>query len=222
MLVVIAGTILLADNRKNLRHLSELLFGPPPEVTAQSRPPAPSVEPNTTISPLLSIPTTGTKPLTRLSDAETRCAAIARAEQEAPAYVETPKFSQCTFLFVDNSTQPSPSVFIQIQADQAGMLSSFRLKLNTEGGMHAAIVEEGLSALRSFGGFYLETGEIIPLLATRINEWKEFQIVLGPYLIEMDREVLDPTRFNIFGRLHTTDAESGNLWRDEQSSTFRN
>lgn len=84
------------------------------------------------------------------------------------------------------------------------MVSSFRIKFNTNGTYSRTIVKFGLTSLRTFGGFFHDLGEVIPTISNKIEEWEDFQLVLGPYSIEMNREVTDPTRFNLIGRVVET------------------
>lgn len=224
VILAVAATTLLADDRKNLRLLTQYFLGPsmsePLEPPVAMTDETPVLASNT--SPLLTIPPIETKALVRLASAEERCKSLGQADQEAPTYLKTEVFSQCTLLYVVSEGRRSQSVFIQIQTDQAGMVSSFRLKLNTEGETSSTIVQKGLHFLQVFGGFFLSTEEFISVLSSRIDRWEDFQFVFGPYSVEMNQEHLDPTRFNVFGHLHQPNTLTGDMWRDEQGSTFRN
>lgn len=124
-------------------------------------------------------------------------------------------------LYRDGDSQASPSVFIQIQTDQTGMVSSFRLKFNTQGKAAETLVAKGLKFLELFGGLFLKTEEFLTALSNRIESWENFQMVLGPYVVEMNHEFIDPTRFNVFGRLHHASISEGDMWRQKQGGTLR-
>lgn len=224
VLTLVAATILLADDQKNLRLLTGFAFGPPTDIALEAQTEAAPEPPASVTSrpPLLSEPLADTRPLVRPRRAEARCKSLTRPNQELPVYFETENFSQCTLLYRDGENQASPSVFIQIQADQTGMVSSFRLKFNTEGNRAETIASIGIQLLETHGGLFLKTEDFISIVSKRIGRWESFQVLLGPYLVEMNQEIVDPTRFNVFGRLHQEHYSSDNLWRDEQGSTFRN
>lgn len=220
--IAIAATILFANDQKNFRLLKELVLGPPSAVSPKPPAPVPSQLPVTANRPpLLEIPVTNSMPLVRLASAESRCRSLTLTEQESPVYQETDKFAQCTVLYRDGESQKAPSVFIQIQTDPTGMVSSFRLKFNTEGMAAETLIKQGLQFLELFGGFFLKTEEFLSVLSDRIEGWQNFQMVLGPYVVEMNQELIDPTRFNVFGRLHQANTSASDLWREEQGSTFR-
>lgn len=225
IVMLIIGTTLFADNQRNLRHIVKLSFGlQPPQQEPLSRPQISDTllpEMTSTTAPILSRPQIGTRPLIRLVGAMERCMKLKKPNQEPPAYLESTAFSQCTVLWTYGVEEPSPSVFVQLQTDPAGMVSSFRLKFNTAGNTPQMIADEGLAALQSFGGFYLGIEELMPVLGKKINRWEDFQTVLGPYSIEMDREILDPTRFNVFGRINRTQTSATSQWRREQGRALR-
>lgn len=220
--IAIAATILFANNQKNFRLLKELVLGPPSPVSPESPTAAPSQSADATSNrpPLLEMPATDTIPLVRLASAEDRCRSLTLPNQELPAYTETDRFSQCMVLHRDGDGQASPSVFIQIQTDQTGMVNSFRLKFNTEGKAAETLVAKGLKFLELFGGLYLKTEEFLTALSSRIESWENFQMVLGPYVVEMNHELIDPTRFNVFGRLQHASISEGDMWRQMQGGTL--
>lgn len=221
--IILAATILLADDQRNLRSLTAFLYGPPTnraEEQAAIATPQPQASAKTG-SPILARPSTETRPLIPSASAKERCQSLALQNQELPAYTETESFSQCTMLYRDGGDLASPSVFIQIQADQSGMVTSFRLKFNTQGERAEAIVLKGVELLRSHRGFFLNTEDFIPMLSERIDRWEPFQIILGPYLAEMDQEIVDPTRFNVFGRLFQDQERSDFGSRNRRKTPFR-
>lgn len=221
--LVVAATILMANNQRNFRFLTEFVFGPPSAVYPEPTSEAPSK--TLEISPgrplLLEMPVTDTIPLVRLASAKDRCRSLTLAEQELPVYTEADGFSQCTLLYKLGESQTSQSVFVQIQTDQIGMVTSFRLKFNTEGKAAEIIVSKGLEFLQTFGGLFLKTEDFIAVISHRIETWESFQMVLGPYMVEMDRELINPTRFNVFGRLYKTKTFADDPWRAAQGTTFR-
>lgn len=221
--IVLAATILLADDQRNLRSLTAFLYGPATnraEEQATIATPQPQASPKTG-SPILARPSTETGPLIRSASAKERCQSLALQNQELPAYIETESFSQCTLLYRDGEDLASPSVFIQIQANQSGMVTSFRLKFNTQGKRAEATVLKGIELLQSYGGFFLKTEDFVPMLSERIGRWEPFRIILGPYLAEMDQEIVDPTRFNVFGRLSQDQKRSDLASHNRQNSPFR-
>ena len=221
--VILAATILLADDQRNLRSLMAFISGPPTN-SAHEQAAIAAPQPRDSAksgSPILARPSAGTRPLIRSASANERCQSLALQNQELPAYLETESFSQCTLLYRDGEDLASPSVFIQIQADQSGMVTSFRLKFNTQGKRAEAIVLTGVKLLQSYGGFFLKTEDFIPMLSERIGQWEPFQIILGPYLAEMDQEIADPSRFNVFGRLSQDQKRSDFAWPKSQNSPFR-
>jgi hypothetical protein len=120
---------------------------------------------------------------------------------EQPSFFVTNGFFQCTAMFIDGEEEISPSVFIQIQTDSSGEVSSFRLKFNTAGTDAQTLGDEGLSALQRFGGFAQTDDVLFTTLASRIQNWESFQMIWGQYSLEMKHEVADPTRLNLIGRL---------------------
>lgn len=221
--MILAATILLADDQRNLRSLMAFIYGPPTNSAhEQAAIAAPeSREAAKTGSPILVRPSAETRPLIRSASAKERCQSLALQNQELPAYLETESFSQCTLLYRNGEDLASPSVFIQIQADQSGMVTSFRLKFNTQGKRAEAIVLKGVELLKSYGGFFLKTEDFIPMLSERIGRWEPFQIILGPYLAEMHQEIVDPTRFNFFGRLSQDQKRPEFVLRNRHNSSFR-
>lgn len=222
VLLAIAATILLADDHRHLRSLMRLVIGPPQSSSTEPSMarPTEALEISPRSTPLLTMPLDKTKPLERLQRAEDRCKSLTLTDQEPPLYMESNSFSQCMLLYRDGESHGAPSVFIQVQTDQTGMVSSFRLKFNTEGKRTPTLAPKGLKILQIFGGFYLNTEEFISELSNRIDAWKNFQTVAGPYLIEMTQEVLDPNRFNVVGRLHRPATSLNDLWREEQGGVF--
>lgn len=223
VLIIFVATILLADDRKYLRLLSGSVFGPSSNVdlgpATVAAPPA--QESAAGRPPLLALPPADMRPLIRLKSSEARCESLTRPNQELPVYLETGSSSQCTLLYRHDEKQASPSVFIQIQTDETGMVSSFRLKFNTEGKTAEEVISKGIEFMKTHGGFFLKTEDFISVISERIGRWKNFRTLLGPYLVEMNQEILDPTRFNVLGRLRQEHPSSDNLWRNIQGSIFR-
>lgn len=221
--IVIAATILFANEQKNFRMLTELVLGRPSTISPEPKAGTSSQLPETAQKRqlMLEMPATETIPLVRVASAENRCKSLTLTNQELPVYTETNRFSQCMVLYRDGVGEASPSVFIQIQTDQTGMVSSFRLKFNTEGKSAETLVPKGLKFLELFGGFFLRTEEFLAVLSNRIESWRNFQMVLGPYVVEMNQEVIDPTRFNVFGRLHHTSISKQDVWREQQGSILQ-
>lgn len=218
--IVIAATILFANDQKNFRLLKEIVLSPPSPVSP-GPPAGTSAQSPETVQKrqaLLEMPATETIPLVRLASTESRCKSLTLTNQELPVYTETDRFSQCMVLYRDGVGQASPSVFIQIQTDQTGMVSSFRLKFNTEGKAAETLVPKGLKFLELFGGFFLRTEEFLAGLSSRIESWENFRMVLGPYVVEMNQEIIDPTRFNVLGRLHHARISKQDVWREQQGS----
>lgn len=222
--LVVAATILMANDQRNFRLLTDFVLGPPSAVYPEPTPEAPSqsLETSPDRSLLLEMPVNDTIPLVRLASAKDRCKSLTLAKQELPVYTETNGFSQCTLLYKVGESQTSQSIFVQIQTDQTGMVTSFRLKFNTEGKPADIIVSKGLEFLETFGGLFLKTEEFIAVISHRIGTWERFQMVLGPYMVEMDRELINPTRFNVLGRTYATKTFVDDPWRAAQGSTFRN
>lgn len=223
MFIVVAATILFANDQKNFRSLKELILGPPAAVDPEppAAAPSPSQEATSILKPLLEMSVSDTIPLVRVASAENRCRSLTLTNQELPIYTETDRFSQCMVLYRDGIGQASPSVFIQIQTDQSGMVTSFRLKFNTEGKAAETLVPKGLKLLELFGGFFLKTEEFLGVLSNRIESWENFQTVLGPYVVEMNQELIEPTRFNVFGRLHRAGLLPSDAWRVHQGNTAK-
>jgi len=205
---VIFATILLADGQRNLRWLADQMTAtqpdlPDPKKTSRGSKSVPdqATDQQTTTSSLISTPTIEIDPLVRLDDPQERCEKLSKQGYEQVRYFKSQDFSQCTVMFIDGETEAAPSVFIQIQTDLTGKVSSFRLKFNTEGTNAEKLVQMGLNALQRFGGFVQEDENFLPTLAPRIQMWESFHLLWGHYSLAMDREVVDATRFNLLGRL---------------------
>jgi hypothetical protein len=206
MLAVILATILLADDRKNLRRLT----GKPTASLATSAPVErkplgdAAVAQHSRVeaipSSLLAQPATSPGSLQLFGNPQQRCERLTQAGYELPRYLSFDSYSQCTVLLVDGSGENAPSVFVQIRTDPSGAISSFRLKFNTRGIEANNLVQQGLSALQQFGGLGATSDEWFGSLRSRIARWESFRLVWGHYSLEMDPELADPQRFNVIGR----------------------
>lgn len=206
MLAVILATILLADGQKNLRRLTGMptasLAIPGPDKRKPAGDAAVAKHPREEAIPssLLAQPAALPVSLERLGNPQQRCERLAQEGSDLPSYLAYDGYSQCTTLIVGGSGENPPSVFVQIQTDSSGDISSFRLKFNTRGIEAGNLVQQGLTALKQFGGLGATGDELLVALGSRIIRWESFRLVWGNYSLVMDRELADPQRFNLIGR----------------------
>jgi len=147
------------------------------------------------------------EPLVQVGSPEQRCEQLAEEGQEQPSYLHLGVYSQCSVLLVDGNMQNSTSLFIQIQTDPSGEVSSFRLKFNTEGTEVQRLVVQGLKSLKRFEGLGGADDRLFQSLGSKINQWQSFRLIWGHYLLEMDQELSDRNRFNLIARsLRATNA----------------
>ncbi|QEE43376.1 hypothetical protein FVA81_01635 (plasmid) [Rhizobium sp. WL3] len=218
---IIFATFLLADGQRNLHRLTGQPIAYPPDSFKPSKTSrgGNTVHDQTSdrapTSLLLSTSAIEIKPLERLGDPRERCAEMATQGYEQPRYLSSEYFSQCTVMFIDGEGEAAPSVFIQIQTDPSGGVSSFRLKFNTDETDAQNLIQEGLNALQRFGGFGQTDDSFFPALASRIQKWDSFRILWGRYSLAMHREVSDATRFNLLGRLQHISQPVSGIWQNE-------
>lgn len=206
ILALLIATILFANGHKNLRRLagepttSLVIFRPNGDTAVSDMSVAHRPREKATVSSVLARPANEPGTLETLSNIQQRCEKLAKEEYEQPRYLHTDGYSQCTLLLVDGSNKNSPSVFVQIQTDPSGSVTSFRLKFNTLGTDAASLAKQGLIALKEFGGLGAPDDRLFRSLELKIARRQSFQLLWGHYSLEMDRELSDPNRFNLIGR----------------------
>ncbi len=103
---------------------------------------------------------------------------------------------ECTYLQEYPETGHTPSVFLQIRGVEAGVWSSFRLKLN-----FGSLLSRQVLGTRAANLVYTLIGNDTPMreLDVTLAAGREFEIAFGGITLKYLQERMDQTRFNVFG-----------------------
>lgn len=211
VLFAIAGTVLLANDYRNLNRLLERLgFAPvqtqplareplPHEIRG-NRIPRPKVEiPERLVSNLVPMETKFRRPIRR--DPKDLCAALARSgfvnagwkeglakgSWECTSYRELP--------LNEGASGPASSAYLSIRGSDAERLTSFRIKLNLEHEAdRAQLTDAAIAAVEVF------LDEVrwkdAPEIVDSIRNFREFDLVVFGNRIQLKKESGDTPRYN--------------------------
>jgi hypothetical protein len=128
----------------------------------------------------------------------TRCRGIADLSNTSrPVFIEKSDGQwECSYLLEYHETTHNPSVFIQIRGIQAGIWSSFRVKLN-----FGSLLSRQVLGARAAALIYALIGDKTPArdLATSLAAGRDFEISFDSIVLKYKRERFDDARYNFTG-----------------------
>jgi len=200
--VAIAATVLLANDRRNMRLLADALHiqlkSPtpqlPPALAANEKPQPPATHAPALTGPPLA-PLQAVEPAFQPRDF---CQSLGQASQEAPEFTEQQGGSwDCSLLREYSSDQGLSSAFLQIRGGAKGAFSSFRIKFNLlPGGLTAAMLDEALQLMRKSIRPLWNDDEMNGWLGQKIKDSKDFSALTGYYPAVLKHELSDAYRLN--------------------------
>jgi hypothetical protein len=191
----IAGTVLFANDGRNLKLLQASLGIKPDVAQMITAAPAPSIEQPAPSWPFIASDVAA--PLSIRDQPAATCAALAPSEPDAPPpFVIRDDEWECAFLFPPIGEVQS-TLFLQARGSSTETLS-VRVKFNLNDG---AITPKLASQAVGFAGAFLPLAifdlELRDKIETRLLTMEDFSLSVDRYRVSFRRELADPTRGNL-------------------------